>query len=606
MSSTLQEAPEAQRRRMIAERQQRSIFWRVVHLLGSLKLALVLLATIAIACAIATFYESSFNAKIAQAYIYKAPWFIFWLGILCVNLFSVTLTRWPWQKKHTGFIVTHYGIIILLIGAVIGSHYGFEGNVILQKEAPPLNRITTSRSILQVESPADSSLYVVPFDASVTMPSQRRPRSFIIPGTQWRIQSTDSAEHLVEEEILTPMENGPAGVRLILSSATANRSENIPLILASEEESTHSLFGMATIALLEEFPEYPTERGIESQMVFAKYAPVIDGDRNSGVLISLSEDGSRVSIRPSDAAGATYALTDLLDRTIPAGNSQVTVREYWPDLELKDGKPVNRSPEPNNPAILVQVEYQKPATDAPAGLRLELKPTPERDGVLFRLLRDGRLMGEGTASPGETFATGWNDWEVSIAQILPGAESGIRIRPGDPSIPEEMTGIPGFLAFLDVPGEPPGPETWVRSGDITTLASGSRFVRIGYGLELRPVPFSIRLLDFDVPRYEGTQQPSNFIATVEFRDPQTGERKVGTAKMNSPASWPGGLAAQLTGFNYKFSQAEWNPQNLEETTLQVLYDPGWLLKWFGSLAICAGIGIMFYWKPRGSKTTKAL
>ncbi len=34
-----------------------------------------------------------------------------------------------------------------------------------------------------------------------------------------------------------------------------------------------------------------------------------------------------------------------------------------------------------------------------------------------------------------------------------------------------------------------------------------------------------------------------------------------------------------------------------QTTLQVLYDPGWLLKWLGSLGICVGIAIMFYWKP---------
>ena len=69
--------------------------------------------------------------------------------------------------------------------------------------------------------------------------------------------------------------------------------------------------------------------------------------------------------------------------------------------------------------------------------------------------------------------------------------------------------------------------------------------------------------------------------------------------MNHPASFPGTLLANFTGINYKFSQAEWNPRNLEETTLQVLYDPGWLLKWIGSLGICVGIAIMFYWRPGG-------
>ncbi|HEY5812332.1 MAG TPA: hypothetical protein VIT23_06745, partial [Terrimicrobiaceae bacterium] len=97
MSPTVASVPA--RKRMIAERQKRSPVWRLIHLLGSLQLALILLATIAIACAIATFAESSFTTKIAQSYIYKAPWFQLWLTLLCVNLFAVTLTRWPWQKR---------------------------------------------------------------------------------------------------------------------------------------------------------------------------------------------------------------------------------------------------------------------------------------------------------------------------------------------------------------------------------------------------------------------------------------------------------------------------------------------------------------------------
>jgi membrane-bound lytic murein transglycosylase D len=142
------------------------------------------------------------------------------------------------------------------------------------------------------------------------------------------------------------------------------------------------------------------------------------------------------------------------------------------------------------------------------------------------------------------------------------------------------------------------PQRWVPSGDITALTDGRNVVRIGYGLELRPIPFSLKLVNFEVPRYEGTETPANFISTLEFKDNATGEVKAGTARMNHPASFPGTLFANFTGINYKFSQAEWNPQDLGETTLQVLYDPGWILKWTGSLAICIGITIMFYFKPK--------
>ena len=141
---------------------------------------------------------------------------------------------------------------------------------------------------------------------------------------------------------------------------------------------------------------------------------------------------------------------------------------------------------------------------------------------------------------------------------------------------------------------------WVASGEVVPLVLGKEMVRIGYGLELRPIPFSIALTEFEVPRDEGTETPSDFKATVRFKNTKTGAEQDGLIRMNHPASYPGGLLANTTGFNYKFSQAEWNPRDLKETTLQVLYDPGWLLKWIGSLAICIGIATMFYIRPRES------
>lgn len=68
--------------------------------------------------------------------------------------------------------------------------------------------------------------------------------------------------------------------------------------------------------------------------------------------------------------------------------------------------------------------------------------------------------------------------------------------------------------------------------------------------------------------------------------------------MNYPATYPGGLWRSVVGLNYKFSQASWNPQNLNESTLQVLFDPGWPLKWIGSLMISFGILVMYYYREK--------
>ncbi|MGC1480542.1 MAG: hypothetical protein WA771_08555 [Chthoniobacterales bacterium] len=587
------------RRKMVAARKQTSLYWRLVHLLGSLKLALVLLATIAIAIAAATFFESAFNAKIAAATVYKNPFFIGWLGVLCINLFAVTLTRWPWERKHTGFIVTHYGIILLLIGAVVGTLLGFEGNVTLHTEKAPVARITTSRSVLQVESPRDGALYLIDFDAEARLPSERRPTVLPLPDTDYKLVADDFSPNLLDEERLTASAEPAAlpGVELHLHSDTAGQHLDLPLVLQPDGGIERDFFGMARIAFLPTLPDRAAKPITETRMIFAKYAPVITAeDGTTGVAVTLSEDGTQVTTTTPDGTAATYARAEILNQPLTVGPVTVTLGDYWPDFVIKDGRPTTASPEANNPAALVRITGPAQVgapDDASGGLVLEIAPGPA-GSIVWQSVRNGTATASGTAKKGDTFAPGWADWSAEVTEFLPEAALATDTRPGD----AEVKGIPGFRARLRAPDGTEGPATWVASGDLTTLGHDRTVVRLGYGLELRPAPFSIGLENFEVPRYEGTETPANYISTVKFTDSETGATKTAVAQMNQPASWPGGLLANLTGINYKFSQAEWNPRDLNETTLQVLYDPGWLLKWTGSLAICAGIFIQFYLKPK--------
>jgi hypothetical protein len=586
--------PAAARRQMIANRQQRSAIWWIIHRLGSLNFALVLLATIAIACAVATFAESGFSAKIARAYIYKNPLFLFWLGALCVNLFAVTLTRWPWEKRHAGFVITHYGIITLLIGAVIGMTYGFEGNVTLEKDAPPVSRVTTSRSVIWLSSSADSAYYLDDFDAETIRPSAKKPRSFPVPHTNLTIVADDFSPNLVREPRLVPSETPGAGpaVLLKLSSTMAGQTLDLPLTLANGQPAEEDFFGMARIAFHPTLPA-AEPKDQETRMVFAKFAPVVQpGAPSSGVTVRLSEDGEKVTILSPSGVGATYQRKDIVGRAVTEAGATVVVENYWPDFAMENGKPTTRSETPNNPAALVRISQTTPEDAKPV-----LEVAPAENGIRFQLRRGGHVYASGAAGTGESFSLGWADWQAEVNQVLPRAEITRDVGPG-PELPKGQQGIPGFRAHLVSADGKRGPDKWVESGQLVSLTDGRIDVRVGYGLEPQNLPFSIRLLNFEVPRDEGTDTPADFRATVEFRDSKTGTTKTGLARMNQPASFPGTLQANLTGINYKFSQAEWNPRDLDETTLQVLYDPGWMLKWIGSLAICIGIAIMFYWKPK--------
>ena len=590
------------RRQMIANRQKTSLTWWVIHRLGSLNFALVLLATIAIACAVATFTESSFSTKVARAVIYRNPLFMVWLAALCLNLFAVTLTRWPWQKKHTGFIVTHYGIITLLIGAMIGMQTGFEGNVTLRKDDRPVSRVTTSRSILQLESPADAGLYITGFDAETAGLSEKKPRRFPVPDTKLTIVADAFSPNLLREEKLVPSETADAApaVLLRLSSKMVDQTVVMPLVITQGKPAEEDFFNLARIAFRPALPAENAPADQETQMVFAKFAPVVQsGAAPSGLSIRLSEDGSKVTILSPEGVGATYLRKDILGQPFTEAGALVNVEKYWPDFAMENGEPVTKSEAPNNPAILVRVAKAARDQDNKPSLELALAG----GNVAYQLRRSGQVTGSGTVRPGEAFALGWADWQAEIVQALPAAVVATQGKPG-PELPKGSQGIPGFRAHLEGADGQRGPDRWVESGQVVGLTDGKSVVRIGYGLETKPLPFSIRLVKFEVPRDEGSETPANFLATVEFQDAKTGATKSGVAKMNHPASYPGTLGANLTGINYKFSQAEWNPRNLDETTLQVLYDPGWLLKWLGSLGICLGIAIMFYWKPSGESPAK--
>ena len=314
--------------------------------------------------------------------------------------------------------------------------------------------------------------------------------------------------------------------------------------------------------------------------------------------ISLSRDGSLVTLHSPDGVSASFRVTEVLNREITLGSLKAVVKQY---SKTDSDKTSSSNPLPSISVSLTGGDAS--ALDQATGDKpwLALAPGPAIDTVAYQLGRAGDILTQGVLKKGEPLPLGWADWRATL--LATGSSHGITFvtQPGEEN---EQGGLPGFHAYLrDPTATSTSPDKniskplWVVSGDVTPLVLGESLVRVGYGLELRPIPFSIALTDFQVPRDEGTDTPSDFRATVLFKDSKTGEERTGMIHMNHPASFPGGFLANMTGLNYKFSQAEWNPRDLKETTLQVLYDPGWLFKWIGSLAICLGIATMFYIRP---------
>jgi ResB-like family len=94
----------------------RTSWGRAARFLGSINLAVPVLVFVAAALAWGTYLESAHNVKIARATVYGSWWFMGLMALTCVSLVFAVITRFPWKRKHIGFITVHAGLVALIAG----------------------------------------------------------------------------------------------------------------------------------------------------------------------------------------------------------------------------------------------------------------------------------------------------------------------------------------------------------------------------------------------------------------------------------------------------------------------------------------------------------
>ena len=321
--------------------------------------------------------------------------------------------------------------------------------------------------------------------------------------------------------------------------------------------------------------------------------------------------------------GATYEFDPVADKgrdeELGSGSGlKMRIENFWPDFEVKDGKPATASDVPRNPAVLVTIFGQLAPAGEPDSPLAATEPAPVAgnnqalvfvapDGAMTYELRASATAapGKGVLKPGESINTGWADWTLTAIESIPRAVEFMKFAPA----PEKKgpkagmaTVTEGVRVRLSKGAE--SHEEWVPGGWRVSLPTQPRPVLFTYGYRLEPLPIGLELINFEVERNEGNDSPAGFKSTVRVTD-RTGQSATGFAFMNNPFNFPAGIPYTFTGFTYKVSQASWNPENLNQSSVQILRDPGWSLKWIGSLLICLGIFTLFYLRPAPKFATAA-
>lgn len=97
--------------------------------LSSLQFAVINLIHLAFLCAIGTFLESYYDHRLARLLIYDSIWMKIALSLLSINLMAVLVDRWPWKKRHIGFVMAHFGILFLIAGSFVTQIKGIDGSL---------------------------------------------------------------------------------------------------------------------------------------------------------------------------------------------------------------------------------------------------------------------------------------------------------------------------------------------------------------------------------------------------------------------------------------------------------------------------------------------
>lgn len=105
--------------------------YRIFEFFASLELAVFLILSLAVVLAVGTVYESKYSAAVASREVYRSIWMQLLLWVFMLNLSAAALSRLPWRRHHIGFLVTHLGIIILLLGSWVTQRAGVDGNLVL-------------------------------------------------------------------------------------------------------------------------------------------------------------------------------------------------------------------------------------------------------------------------------------------------------------------------------------------------------------------------------------------------------------------------------------------------------------------------------------------
>lgn len=588
---------------------------------SSLKLAVVVILALSAVLAVATIAESLYGTRSSYVMIYGTYWFAGLLGLLGLNVLCAALSRFPWKKHQTGFVVTHAGILILLFGSWVTQRYGVDGNLPVY-EGQTDNEVILNNLSVRVSDVNNK----VQNDFRVTEHPWRRTGDLmdIDLGDGYHLVGVEYLPRLVPETTWEPSGVPGLGTTAIeVELANSRFRVNEWLHIKEAENPAELNLGPASVRL-EKFWTAEAEKGFATALNAPKARKVSHG------YINVQKGGTAYRVTLEDASRDWQKLGKA--------GLEIKVEKFFPYAVVENNQLVNKGPEPLNPAAHILVRdssgdqerhtifsnfpefatlHQKElkGNHRAFGVRLGLVFTGGKDAEspsgqgelrfaqsvdnqkLFYRSRGkaGDLKGNGEVIVGQATPTGWMDLEFTVKKWIPNAVEVER-----PRYVESISGTESnFLSGMrfEVRGEKirntaseSSPlEFWLVEGSTKPLSIGGRDYMIAYTKEKLALPFVVFLDKFTMGVNPGTEKAASYESLVTVIDDAVGLRKQQLISMNEPLKYAG-----YTLYQASFSKEEGRPPL---SVFSVNRDGGRWLKYLGSLTIVLGAALMFWMNP---------
>lgn len=198
---------------------------KIIKFLSSLRLAVMVICSIAIITAIGTIVESKFDAAAAKKLVYDSIYMTIIMSVFAVNLIAVIVDRYPWKLRHLSFIFAHVGILCIMLGQLITNQYGIDGS--MRVGIGDENRfLSLPNTDVTVYSSFDGNNYSKIFEKEVDFfkypPTSEKP--FEIYKDQTGIKFTNYYRYALSSRETVAGENDKlgAGLKFQLSNGMAN------------------------------------------------------------------------------------------------------------------------------------------------------------------------------------------------------------------------------------------------------------------------------------------------------------------------------------------------------------------------------------------------